>query len=668
MIAPARRSADPKSALSNVSYAHWLVLPFRLVIMTLFRRHALALLLILGPMTSMAATLPNEDPTTPVPVGAVPAEGKWSHAYAAYGQPKYPRGFTHFDYVNPDAPKGGTLQQSQPDRRTSFDKFNPYTIKGNSPAALGTLMFETLAVRSGDEPDVMYGVLAEDIQVAPDKSWIAFRMNPKARFTNGDAVTAADVKYSFDMLTSKEASPSVRTQLAGVAGVAVLDARTIRFDLKERTADTIFNVGNLPVFSPKWGRGADGKAKKLDEIVNEYPIASGPYTIASTDSARRIDFQRDPNYWGRDQGFARGQYNFDRIVYRYYQDNAIAMEAFKAGEFDFLMEYSARRWVRQHVGPKWDDKRIVKESFPSGFGMGYQSYIVNLRKPLFQDRRVRAALNLAYDFAAINVYKEYKRTESLFANSDFAAAGLPSPAELALLEPFRGDLPPGVFGPAWQESRTDLDVNGLRNNLRKARRLLEDAGWKVGTDGVLRNAKGEPFEFEWLEAGDALGRREAVFQHNLALLGIKLNTRLVDFAIYAKRLESFDFDMINIKMQDWALPNAADLKAAFGSAAADEQGSNNLGGVKNKVVDALLDRIDKATNMDELRTATRALDRVFMHEHFAVPDLYGPFNRVSRWDKFGIPKTVPKYYTITTPSEWLQWTVTAWWDKSLEKK
>ena len=444
--------------------------------------------------------------------------------------------------------KGGTLQQSQPDRRTSFDKFNPYTIKGNSPAALGTLMFETLAVRSGDEPDVMYGVLAEDIQVAPDKSWIAFRMNPKARFTNGDAVTAADVKYSFDMLTSKEASPSVRTQLAGVAGVAVLDARTIRFDLKERTADTIFNVGNLPVFSPKWGRGADGKAKKLDEIVNEYPIASGPYTIASTDSARRIDFQRDPNYWGRDQGFARGQYNFDRIVYRYYQDNAIAMEAFKAGEFDFLMEYSARRWVRQHVGPKWDDKRIVKESFPSGFGMGYQSYIVNLRKPLFQDRRVRAALNLAYDFAAINVYKEYKRTESLFANSDFAAAGLPSPAELALLEPFRGDLPPGVFGPAWQESRTDLDVNGLRNNLRKARRLLEDAGGKSGPTASCATPKANRSSSNGSRRGDALGRREAVFQHNLALLGIKLNTRLVDFAIYAKRLESFDFDMINIKM------------------------------------------------------------------------------------------------------------------------
>ncbi len=635
------------------------------------RRLIPALLLVAAGVAAAPPALKDD----PVPaaretqaVAPPPVEGKWSHAYAAYGQPKYPRGFTHFDYVNPDAPKGGTLQLSQPDRRTSFDKFNPYTIKGNSPAGLVTLMFETLAVRSGDEPDTIYGQLAQEIQVAPDKSWVAFRLNPKARFTNGDPVTAADVKHSFDMLTSKESAPSVRTGLSGIAGTTVLDPRTIRFDLKERTTDTVFNAAGMPVFSPKWTQGPDGKQKKLDQIINEYPITSGPYTIASTDSARRIDFKRDPNYWGRDEGFAKGQYNFDRIVYRYYQDNAIAIEAFKAGEFDFLMEYSARRWARQHAGPKWDDKRIIKEEFPTGFGMGLQSYIFNVRKPLFQDRRVREALGLAYDFAAINVYKQYKRVNSVFANSEFAAKGLPTPGELALLEPYRDQLPPAVFGPAFQDPRTDLDPNGLRNNLKRARKLLEEAGWKVDAEGVLRNAKGERFEFEWLEAGDALGRREAVYQRNLAMLGIKLNLRLVDFAVYRKRLETFDFDMINIKSADWAMPNAADVKASEGSAAADEQGSNNLGGVKNKVIDALIDKMDQATTMDDLRNATRALDRVFMHEHYVVPDLYAGTNRVSRWDKFGIPKTVPKFYTIATPSDWLQWAVTAWWDKSLDKK
>jgi peptide/nickel transport system substrate-binding protein/microcin C transport system substrate-binding protein len=636
----------------------------------LLRGVLLALLLAATGVAVAAAPAARDDPAPPPPAAtnAIPDPGKWSHAYAAYGRPKYPRGFKHFDYVNPDAPKGGTMQLSQPDRRTSFDKFNPYTIKGNSPAALATLMFESLAVRSGDEPDTMYGQLAQDIQVAPDKSWVAFRLNPKAKFTNGDPVTAADVKYSFDMLTSKEAAPSIRTSLAGIAGATVLDPRTIRFDLKERSADTIYNAGGIPVFSPKWGVGADGKPKKLDQIINEYPITTGPYTIASTDSARRIDFQRDPNYWGRDEGFARGLYNFDRIVYRYYQDNAIALEAFKAGEFDFSMEYSARRWDRQHAGPKWDDKRIIKEEFPTGFGMGLQSYYFNLRKPLFQDRRVREALSLAYDFAAINVYKQYKRTNSLFANSEFAAKGLPSPEELALLEPYRADIPPAAFGPAWEDPRTDLDPNGLRNNLKRARKLLEEAGWKVDAEGVLRNAKGETFEFEWLEAGDAIGRREAVYQRNLAMLGIKLSIRLVDFAVYSKRLDEFDFDMINIKRADWAMPNAADLKASDGSAAADEKGSNNLSGVKHKVVDALIEKMDKATTMEELVTVTHALDRVYMHEHFVVPDLYAGTNRVSRWDKFGIPKTVPKFYTISTPSDWLQWAVTAWWDKSLDKK
>jgi peptide/nickel transport system substrate-binding protein/microcin C transport system substrate-binding protein len=594
--------------------------------------------------------------------------GKWMHAYAAYGEPKYPRGFRNFDYVNPDAPKGGTLQLQNPDRRTSFDKFNPFTIRGQSPAGLSTLMFESLAVRSGDEPGTMYGLIAEEIQVAPDKSWIAFRINPKARFTNGDPVTAADVKYSFEMLTSKEAAPATRTQLEGVKSATVLDERTIRFELKERTADTIFNIGNLPVFSPKWALGADGKPKKFDEIVNEYPTTSGPYTIAAIDAPRRIDFQRDPNYWARDLGVSRGQFNFDRIVYRFYQDNAIAMEAFKAGEFDFLMEYSARRWARLHSGSKWDDKRIIKEEFPSGFGQGLQSYIFNLRKPLFQDRRVREALDLAYDFAAINVYKQYKRTNSVFANSEFAAVGIPTAAELALLEGFRSELPPATFGLAWEDPRTDTSPNALRANLKKARGLLEEAGWKVGPDAMLRNAKGELFEFEWLESGDALGRREAVYQRNLAMLGIKLNLRLVDFALYRKRIETFDFDLINIKSGDWALPNAADLKAQFGSAAADEQASSNYGGVKSKAIDFLIEKMDRAQTMDDLRNAARALDRVFMHEHYVVPDLYGGTNRVSRWDRFGIPKTVPKFYTIATPSDWMQWAVTAWWDKALDKK
>ena len=620
-------------------------------------------------------TLPGANAATSIPPtkqgavvkGEMQTAGTWSHAYAAYGAPKYPSGFSNFDYVNPDAPKGGTLQLQNPDRRSSFDKFNPFTIKGQSPAGLTTLMFETLTVRSGDEPATIYGMLAEEMLVAPDRSSITFRLHPKAKFTNGDRVTAADVKHSFDMLTGKGASPGIRVRLQGVERAVVQDNRTIRFELKERISDTIFNVGNLPVFSRKWGAGPDGTAKKFDDIVNEYPITSGPYTIAALDSGRRIDFARDRNYWARDLGVSKGQYNFDLVVYRYYQDNAIALEAFKAGEFDFLFEYSARRWVRQHGGSKWADGRIIKEAFPSGFGAGFQSYVLNLRRPVLQDRRVRQAINLAFDFEAINVYKQYQRTNSVFANSEFAAIGTPGARELALLEPFRAEVPAEVFGPAWVPPRTDTAPNALRENLKKARALLEEAGWKVGADGVARNDKGEPLEFEFLDTGDAPGRAEVVFERNLAKIGIRLKSRLVDFALFRRRLETFDFDMVMIKIPDFTLPEAADLKSQYGSANADLQGSDNYRGVKSKVVDHLVEKMEQAQTMDELRDAARALDRVLIFQYYQVPDLFGGTNRVSRWDKFGIPKVVPKYYTIATPSDWLQWAITAWWAKDAER-
>ena len=591
----------------------------------------------------------------------------WTHAHAAFGQPKYPPGFSHFDYVNPNAPRGGTINLRNPDRRSSFDKFNPFTTKGNSPAGMGIFMFESLTVPGSDELQTMYGLLAEAIAVAPDKSSISFRLNPKARFTNGDAVTAEDVKYSFESMSGKYAAPGLRASLAGVERVVVVDARTVRFDLRERTNDMLFTVGGLAVFSRKWALGPDGQPKRFDEIVSEVPLTSGPYTIAKADSGRRLEFKRNPNYWARDLGFARGQNNFDRVVYRYYQDNAIAMEAFKAGEFDFLMEYSARRWARQHQGAKWTDGRIVKEEFPNGFGMGFQSYVLNTRRPVLSDWRVRKAINLAFDFEAINVYKQYKRTNSVFSNTDFAAKGMPGAGELALLEPFRHELPPEVFGPAWQPPRTDTSPNALRENLKQARKLLEEAGWKVGADGIARNAKGEPLEFEFLDTGDAPGRAEAVFERNLAKIGITLKHRQVDFSLFRKRMETFDFDMVMIKIGDFTLPEPAELKSQYGSANADVQGADNYRGVKSRAIDHVLEAMEKAQTMQELTDAARALDRLLIFGYYQVPDLYGGTNRVSRWDKFGIPKVVPKYYTIATPSDWSQWAITGWWMKDAER-
>ena len=593
----------------------------------------------------------------------------WTHAYAAYGAPKYPAGFAHFDYVNPDAPKGGTINLANPDRRTSFDKFNPFTIKGNSPAGVMIFMFETLAAMSGDELSTMYGLIAESMLVAPDKSSITFRLNPSARFANGDPVTADDVKYSFDMLTGKHAAPQDRSRLSGAESATVLDARTLRIDLKDRSNDTIFNMGTrLPVFSRKWGVGPDGKTKEFDQIINEYPVTSGPYTIAVADSGRRLEFVRNKDYWARDLGVRRGLFNFDRVVYRFYQDRAVSMEAFKAGEFDLLQEYSARRWTRLHLGPKWRDGRIVKDVFNNGFGAGLQSYQFNLRRPLFQDLRVRKALGYTYDFAVVNAYKQYKRSYSLFANSEFAAQGPPTAGELALLEPFRSRLPPEVFGPAWEPPRSDTDPMAMRRNLLKARDLLEQAGWKVADDGMLRNAKGEPFEFEYLEDIGGTGAVAIAWQRNLAKLGIKLKLREVDFALMTKRTEIFDFDMIAIRTTDFTLPNVGDLQDEFSSKTADAPGSNNTRGVKNPAVDFLLGKLQSAQTLDDLRDACRALDRVITHENYQVPDLYAGFFRISHWDKFGIPATKPKFYSIESGLDvWPVWAVTGWWLKDAAK-
>ena len=313
----------------------------------------LAALVVALAATFAAHAAPQVPPAKPAPVET----GKWVHALSAYQPPKYPKGFAHFDYVNPDAPKGGVLKLRNPDRRSSFDKYNPFTVKGVAPAGVLMLMVEGLAHMSQDEPMAMYGVLAEEMLVAPDLSSITFHLHPAARFSNGDPVTPADVVHSWRMLSSPQAQPSSRTPLAGVAQAVAIDSRTVRFELKERSLNTLFNAGTMPVFSRKWGEG-----KKLDEIVTELPIMSGPYVIDKAEMPRRIEFRRNPDYWAKDLGVRRGHFNFDRIVYRMYKDQSVGREAFKAGEFDIYKEYRARSWARQHQGAKWRDGRIAKQA------------------------------------------------------------------------------------------------------------------------------------------------------------------------------------------------------------------------------------------------------------------------------------------------------------------
>lgn len=586
----------------------------------------------------------------------------WVHALAAYTTPKYPPGFAHFDYVNPQAPRGGTLYLGNPDRRTSFDKYNYWTLRGNSPGGLNIFMFESLATLSQDEPQTMYGLLAESMQLAPDLSSISFRLHPQARFYNGDPVTAADVKHSYDTLTGPHVNPLYSSGYATLGTAVVVDARTIRFELRDPTLDAMFVAGGMPVWSHKWGLGPDGQPKPFDQVVTDLPITSGPYTIARADSGRRLELQRNPDYWAKDLGVRRGFYNFDRIVYRYYKDRAVQMEAFKAGEFDIYKEYSARRWLRQHAGPKWEDGRIVKKSWQTLTGQGIQAYRLNLRRPIFQDIRVRQALDYSYDFENNNRTRVFKRAYSVFNNTDFAAEGLPDAAELALLEPWRAELPPAVFGPAYRPPRTDDDPNGLRRNLRIARDLLAEAGWKTDAQGVLRNGEGQAFEFEYLSPEEGAVRGVAPWMRNLEKLGIRMRVRTVDFALYTRRVKAWDYDMIGIVSQDFAIPSASEYETAWTTAAADEEGSNAYSGLKSRALDALIAKLGTAADIGELRTAAHAIDRVIMHSHPFVPEIYSADQPFSWWNRFGIPAVQPDYFTVDSAIDsYGPWPITTWW-------
>ncbi len=599
----------------------------------------------------------------PLPALAVPqVYGAWTHAYAEYGEIRYPAGFDHFDYANPDAPKGGTLRLSNPDRRTSYDKLNPFTLPLNAPAGVELFMFDTLAVQGQDEPATMYGLLAREIWVAPDLRSVSFRLDPRARFSNGDPVTAEDVKYSFDMLTSDQAAPTWSAQFDGVARAQVLDAGTIRFELKAPSRAQIYVLGtSLQVFSRKWGAGPDGKPRTFRDIVHEEPIASGPYRIARAET-RTLDLVRRPDYWARDLGVCRGFYNFDHLVYLYYTDNAARFEALKAGDIDLVKEHRPARWVRQYVGPRFQDGSLVKSRIFDGAGHFYEGYIYNLRRPQLADRRVRQALNLSFDWAwtSRQAYDLDGRYEGLFENSDFAARGAPSPMERALLEPWRKVLPPAVFAAPAPNPDTSTPA-ALRANLRQARALLAEAGWTVGADGLARNARGEPLELELLDADGEFQPLQSRWAVNLRKLGIVLHLRVVDYAIYQKRMDAFDFDLTLINFGNFTLPVPASLRDTFGSKAARTEGSGNLAGLASPAIDALLDAIDRASTMDELVAAARALDRICIAEAWAMPFIFRPFNMVAHRKGLGMPAVVPRYYSVEDGDGAPPWPINNWW-------
>ena len=584
-------------------------------------------------------------------------------AYSVWGEFKYAPGFTHFDYVNPQAPKGGELRVVAGSRVSTFDKYNPFTLKGRAPSFLADLLFETLLIGSMDEVGVGYGLLAEDVEVAPDGLSATFRLRPQARFHNGDPVTAADVKYSYDTLVSKYAAPSYATVLGDVAGCDIVDPRTVRYRFKRRDRQLPLVVGGLPVFSTKWGMEG-GKAKRFDEVVYDIPVASGPYRIGPVRPGKDITYVRDPDYWARNLPVRRGMNNFDRITVKIYRDNTAQLEALKAGEFDLSQIFSAGDWSRRLTGPRFERGELVRSPFQHRTPDGFYSYILNGRLPKFQDRRVRMALELAMDYEWMNrqLFRgSYSRVKGIFGNTDCEANGLPSQQELALMQPFRSQLPPETFGSMAVPPRTDGN-NSLRDNLRRAQALLNEAGW-TWRDGALRNAQGDALRVEMLDTNEGKSASTlASWQRALEKLGITLTLRSVDFALYQERLDSFGFEMVGIAYPGTHFPGS-DYADLFGSKAAEIPGSSNLAGIKNPAVDALLGHLASAENRTEFLSACRALDRVIAHGHYLIPAWTSRDTRIvyNAW-KVERPAPVPPYPPEGIP--YMDWPMMVWWART----
>lgn len=586
---------------------------------------------------------------------SAPTLARADHAIAPYGTPKYPPNFSHFDYVRADAPKGGVLNLSTVSLNSGFDTYNPFTLRGRPAPGLTELVFETLTVYSLDELNVQYGLLAEDIEVAPDFSSATFRLHPEARFSNGDPVTAADVVHSYATLVSREASPRFRAYFADIAQVVELDARTVRFDFKRTGRDLAPIAGSLPVFSRKWGLKPDGTRIPFDQLKLVPPIASGPYLVDRSPSGQNAIYTRNRAYWGQNTPVRRGSFNFDRVVFKLYKDIDGQVAAMRSGDFDVLSETKMRYWCCQYIGKRFDRGELKKALFPHKNPRPMNGYIFNLRREKFQDIRVRQAFHYAYDWEWLNdmiFAGQFARQDSYFANTELAARGTPNAAELALLTPFRSLLEPAVFGPIVKPPST-RPPSSPRDNLRKAAALFAAAGWRNRGDGVLRNDRGEPFT---LRISGRTTLLEA-FYRNVKRLGVVLEERTNDAAVDRENLRKFNFDFASIALREARSPGP-ELYRAFHSDGADVPGSENLLGLKSPVVDALIERILDAATHEELVTAARAFDRVMLHHAYVLPWRYLKNHYVIYHERLQRPPKLPDYYGA------YEWVLSTWWDGS----
>ena len=558
-----------------------------------------------------------------------------SHGLSLFGDLKYGPDFPHFDYVEPNAPKGGTLHLAT---LPTFSTLNPFTLKGQSAAGAG-LPFEGLLEGSADEADSAYGLIAEGVALAPDRRSVRFLLRPEARWHDGTPITARDVAFSFEILTT-EGHPAYANQLAGVDRVETAGDRDVTFHLSDPDNRKLpLIVGGLSIVSEAYFRD-----RAFGETTMEPPLGSGPYRIAKVDPGRSVTYARVADYWAAHLPNNVGRFNFETVVYDYYRDRTVLVEALKAGEYDLHEEFTSKVWATQYDIPAVEEGWLVKDVLKDNTPSGVQAFFFNTRLPKFQDRRVREAFAYAFDFEWLNknqFYGIYDRMASYFENSELAARGLPSEAEFALLEPHRGAVPDEVFTTEFVPPATDGSGNN-RRNLRAARALLEEAGW-ITRDGALVNeATGEPMAIEFLYFEPTFERIYAAYGRSLERLGVGVNLRLVDGAQYEERLKSHDFEITTMRFV-FSLSPGVELNSYFASATVDQVGSFNVAGIKDPVVDALIAEVAAATDRDSLIAAARALDRVLLWGHYMVPQWYKGAHHLVYWNKFDRPALKPRY-------------------------
>ena len=576
-----------------------------------------------------------------------PAQGEStiSHAVAIRETPRFPADFAHYDHVNPDAPKGGTVRLASVG--STFDSLHPFIVKGDPAAGIGRL-FDTLTADSPDEATASYGLVAEWIEVADDGSWTTFWLRPEARFHDGSPITPDDVVFSLEILKTK-GHPSFRGYYGSVTAAEPVEGETpsglrqgVRFSFEGGVNQELPSIlGQLDVLSK-----ADWEGKDFSESTLDPPLGSGPYIVepGSIDPGRSIVYRRNPDYWARDLAVNVGRHNFDRIRYDYYRDATVAVEALKAGEYDFRRENQSKRWATGYEGPALEAGTLRQELLSHQLPAGMQSFVFNTRREKFRDSRVREALGYAFDFEWTNrhlFYGQYRRSPSFFSNSELASSGLPSPAELAILEPYRGRIPERVFTDAYEPPRAD-GPGGLRKNLRHALALLRDAGWAIRDGRLTETSSGTGMEFEMLLVNPDFERIVLPFGKNLERLGVQMTVRTVDPAQYTRRISDFDFDMM-VGSFGITLSPGNEQRYFWSSASADLEGSRNLAGARDPVVDELVELVISAPDRTSLVDRSRALDRVLLWSHYVIPNWHLNAFRVAYWDIFGRPGKRPAY-------------------------